>query len=508
MRYERVFLIQPDYPGSYYSDYLILPMGLGYVAEALRQAKIQYLVMDMGFGYKQSFLFKGISNFEPHIIGVSMMSSKYKYHYKLIKALKEAFPGIPIVVGGSHVATFKKRVLFECSGIDYGLVGEGEEAIVELCKSRDLTQVKGLLYRSNSDVLYTGDRERRLDLDIIPFPTYEGFEVEKYDNVGMHLFSSRGCPYGCIYCPIKSVIGNQWVSRSSGNVVDEIEYWYNRGYRIFDFRDDAFNIDRKRVFEICDEIERRNMAIELNASYGLRADRADRDLLNKMREAGFKRIAFGVEAGNNKILSNIKKGETVEEIEMAIKNACELNYEVVLFFIIGSPGETEKDIEDSFCLLNKYPVTEAFFYNLTPFPDTELYDWVEKNGYFALPPSEYLNGNMHWSNTPAFFTPELSVKQRKLIYKRGLKISNKLRRAYKFLCYRDGFRKVAVLGNLLAYFLSRNIAQYLLKNSKILKKFSSKAKKMGWYQRTIDRNKRKQVKSCIISNLPPKINSK
>jgi radical SAM superfamily enzyme YgiQ (UPF0313 family) len=476
MRYERVFLIKPDYPNSYYAD-PTWPLGLGYVAESLKRAGFRYRVIDMGFGYRKRFLYKSISEFHPYIIGISMMSSKYKYHYALVKDIKKRFPEMPIVAGGPHVSTFREKVLLECPEINYGVTGEGEEAIVELCGGKDLSQIKGLFYKKNSGIAYTGDRERILDLDSVSFPRYEGFEIEKYNTLSINILSSRGCPYRCIYCPIKVVIGRRWQARSPKNVVDEIEYWHKKGYRAFTFNDDAFNIDRKRVFEICYEIERKNIKVELNAMNGIRADRADRELLTKMRKTGFSQIAFGVEAGNDKVLSNIKKGETIEQIKTAVKDACELGYQVTLFFLVGSPGENEKDIEDSFRLATEYPVTGVNFYNLIPFPNTELYEWVEKNNYFALSPGTYLNGNMHWSGTPVFSTPELSIKQRKRIYLRGLKLSNRLWKKYLFGHYKKVFRRLRLAGNLLAYILSRDIPQFLLKKSKPLNRLRIAFKK-------------------------------
>ena len=184
-----------------------------------------------------------------------------------------------------------------------------------------------------------------------------------------------------------------------------------------------------------------------------------------------------MEAGNNKVLSNIKKGETIEEIRQAIGDACELGYKVTLFFLVGSPGENEKDMEDSFRLAGEYPIVGANFYNLIPFPNTELYEWVEKNRYFALPPNRYLNGNMHWSGVPAFFTPELSIRQRKRMYLRGLRLSSRLWKSYLFRHYKKVFEKFAIIGDLLAYVISRGSFQFLLKKSAALRRLRIEVKK-------------------------------
>jgi radical SAM superfamily enzyme YgiQ (UPF0313 family) len=465
---EKVFLIYPNYPGSVYPT-PVWPQGLGHIAETLKKEGIEYQVLDLRFGYKDKYLFDKIAAFRPQLIGVGMMTSKFKFNYNMINTIKEAFPDISIVVGGPHMSTMKEKVLQECAGVDYGIIGEGEDTIVELCRGdKSFSEIRGLLYRENSQVKYGGDRTRIVELDLIPFPTYEGFEISKYDNVSMNIFSSRGCPFQCVYCCVKLVIGRQWRMRSPKNIVDEMEYWYDKEYRIFNFNDDAFNIRRERVLEICDEIEKRGLRIELNAPNGMRADVADHELLLRMKEVGFKHIALGVEGGNNKVLSNIKKGETIEQIEEAIKNACALDYEVALFFLIGSPGETVEDIEDSFRLAEKYPIVDVRFYNLIPFPNTEMFEWVKKNNYFLIQPEQYMSGNMQWINSPVFETPELGAIQRKKAYDRGLKLGNKLRKRYLCFLYKKGFKKFGIFTKVFAFIASRDSIQFILGKSRFM----------------------------------------
>ena len=109
---------------------------------------------------------------------------------------------------------------------------EGEETIVELCSGKPLAEIKGLAYRTNEGkVLYNGDREFIKELDAVPFPKYEKFELKKYVFHDIDIDSSRGCPYRCIFCSVEAVTGRKMRVRSAENVVGEIEYWYGRGYR-------------------------------------------------------------------------------------------------------------------------------------------------------------------------------------------------------------------------------------------------------------------------------------
>lgn len=355
------------------------------------------------------------------------MTFGYKNHYSLIQYVKEIFPKVPIIVGGPHVSTLREQVLEDCAAIDYGAVLEGEETIVELCKGVPLMGVKGLIFREDKgQIMYTGDRPFLKDLDAIEFPKYTSFELNKYPRpLYIPIVSSRGCPYNCIYCPVHLAMGRRFRVRRAVSVVDEIQYWYEKGSRHFGIADDNFSLIKSRIYEICDEIERRQLSdLKITCGNGLRADKVDRELLTRMREVGFSSIAFGVEAGNNRILKKLRKSERIEDIELAIRNACELDYQVTLFFLLGSPGETVVDVKDSVPLATKYPVYDVRFYNLIPFPKTELYDWVKENNYFVKS-TDYLNTVSHWVNEPIFQTPEMSTVERKRLYEWANKVTQR-----------------------------------------------------------------------------------
>jgi len=409
-RFKRVLLIHPHYPVEY--DFHILPVGIGYISHALSKAGIPNTVVDMQLGYGMTDVKQRIREFEPDIVGLSMMSFGYTKNYQLIENIKQWFPTIKTVVGGPHMIMGEK-VLQECHSIDFGVVGEGEETIVELCGGgTPLSAILGLIYReTNGEIIYAGNRPFIADYDASGFPSFAEFEMEKYDNRIIHIATSRGCPYKCIYC---STGGTKIRLRKAVSVADEFEYWYRKGYRNFRIVDDNFTFRAKRVFEICDEFEKRRLkGLKIVCANGIRADKVTREMLKRMKEVGFTYLAFGVEGGNNRILKTLKKGVTIETIKEAISDACDLGFMVALFFLVGSPGETEADVRQSVRLAKEYQICGAAFYNIIPFPNTELFDWVKKNNYFARDPEEYLAKSSHWVNDPFFETPELSVKKRK-----------------------------------------------------------------------------------------------
>ncbi len=410
MRFQRVLLVNPshhvEWPG------LTPPIGLGYLAEALKDSGIKHDVLDMNLGYSFKHLRKKLNDFQPDLVGMTMITRDYREFYHTLEEIKQYNSQIKIVAGGPHVTIRKEKVLEECPAIDYGITREGEIALIELCQDEITEQdVKGLLYRNNGDIAYTGDREFISDLNRVSWPRYEEFELKKYfHEISIH--TSRGCPYQCIFCA-RHCLTPKYQARNAENVGEELEYWYRKGYRRFSIEDDNFNLIEKRVYDICDEIEKRQLQrLVLRCSNGIRADRIDRDMLARMREVGFKYLAFGVDAGNDRMLKVVKKGETMDDIENGIRNACELGYSIKLFFIIGNPTETPEDVEDMVKISRRYPIQEVHFNNVIPYPGTELYEWVEKNNYFLRQPDEFLNNASFWEKVPIFETPELPKAER------------------------------------------------------------------------------------------------
>ena len=416
MRFNSVLLVSP--PSSSRYGGLRVPAGIGYIAQALHDQDIDYEYVDMRIGYGFEYLKKKASRFKPDLIGISMITLEYKNTYALIARIKNEFPGSKIVVGGHHVTIFKEKVLEECRDIDFGVVNEGEETILELCRDElSLENIKGLMYNDGSVVRFTGDRPCVGSLDQYAFPRYHRFSLNDYSKQ-IPIHSSRGCPYQCIFCPNK-LIGRKFQTRSVHHFVDEIEYWHSKGYYQFAIDDDNFTLKKSRAHEICDEIERRGLKnLFIRCSNGIRADRVDRKLLGRMKDIGVREVGFGVDGGNNRVLGSLKKGETIETIEQAIRDACELGMDVKIFIIVGTPHETIADIEDSIRLAQKYPVARVNFNNAIPYPGTEMYDYVTAHHLFLVPPEVYLNEVAEEKGIPVFETPELSREERIKMLKR------------------------------------------------------------------------------------------
>lgn len=447
------------------------PVGIAYLVEALKKHGVKCKIVDTTLGYDFDQICHNIQLFNPDVIGISMLTYGYLDTYKMIRGIKEKCPNIPIIAGGAHVSTLREDVLKSCGAIDLGFVRESEGSIVEFCHGRDPFQIKGVLYRKNDKVIYTGDREYINDLDTLDWPKDYGIDLNRYLSKEILILTSRGCPYACIYCPISLAIGKRLRARSAKNVVDEIEYWFRRGYRRYNVLDDNFTYYKERTIEICNEIKGRRLGgLFLRCGNGIRADRVDRDVLKKMREVGFVHVGYGVESGSDRVLKTLKKGETIEEIEKAIRISVELGFDVSLFFVVGAPGETIEDVEDSIRVSLKYPVIESRFYNLIPYPGTELFEWIQDRKYFVRKPEDYLNDTRTFPSVPVFETPELPYKTRVKITKRLNAVTKKVRKNFVL-------RKSKTFGliGILAYYLFSDIYvsdyfQILMRQNKITRR--------------------------------------
>lgn len=456
MRYKRVLLVFPAFKSDAGSAWP--SPSIGYLSQALEDHNIFYDVLDMKLGYSFQDLVNKVDRFCPDLVGFTIFTLKHKAVYELIVRLKGLRPDIHAIVGGPHIRIVKEDALRICNAIDFACCGEGEKLIVELCTGQELSRIRGLVYREIGDILFTGLRPYELNLDRFNFPRFNKFELDKYTDEILML-SSRGCPYSCTYCSVHLFSGKKIRVRSIDSIADEIAYWHRRGKKILNFADDNFTFYTDRVYQLCDEIEKRGLGDLTLRCSGVRADRLDRKLLQRMKEVGFKGIGIGVEGGNNKVLRSLKKGETVEEIEETIKNACDLGYEVILYFLFGTPGETEEDIEDSIKLVLKYPVFKVEFYNPVPFPRTELYDWVNKNNAWTGDPITLLNEAdkvARFGSSPFFITKELPLEKR-------LQLSKKLEKVMRQVTMRNIQRRFEpLMGRLFSFLFARLLLSNLI----------------------------------------------
>lgn len=244
------------------------------------------------------------------------------------------------------------------------------------------------------------DRPWTEDLDELPFVSkiYEKFlDVNDYcyafaRKPMIQIFSARGCPFRCNFCSYpETMSGRCFRKRSVKSFVDELEYIavYMPYIQEIFIEDDTFTVDKKRVLEICDEIERRGL--KLVWSCNTRAD-LPYEVMAKMKEAGCRLLVVGYESGNQKVLDETRKGIKLEDSLAFAQNTKKLGIKVFGCFMIGLKGDDLSTIEDTFRFAKKVYANEVFFQQAVPFPGTAFYQWVKDEGYLKTEDySKWLN---------------------------------------------------------------------------------------------------------------------
>jgi radical SAM superfamily enzyme YgiQ (UPF0313 family) len=406
----KVLLVLPPNIGRYIVA-TVPHAGLAYLAAFLERDGHEVEIQDMRIYADNKDLFEKIENFKPDFIGVSTASIGYKMAFGIVDAIKEKYPKIPLAMGGSYTSTVYTKVL-EDTKADYAVYGEGEQTFLDLAKGLDPKDIKGLIWRNNGEIIMNAPYPLVQDLDSMPYPKYEKFELNKMLEKRIPIVSSRGCPNRCTFCSIQLVMGYPFRARSPENVVKEIELWHKKGYDTFEFSDDNFTFNMPRAEKICDLIIESGMKLKLIFGNGLRADRVNANLLRKLRAAGCIWIGYGLETSDHECLELIKKDLDLDQLKWAVQESKKLGISVQVHFIIGNPGQTFEKFMEDLKLADELHLDQVRYFNMVPYPGTELFEWVKQNGRFLHQPDEYLNSFDYWGEEPVFETDEFTKEER------------------------------------------------------------------------------------------------
>jgi radical SAM superfamily enzyme YgiQ (UPF0313 family) len=193
------------------------------------------------------------------------------------------------------------------------------------------------------------------------------------------MFTSRGCPFKCAFCD-RPHLGKRFRARSAQNVVDEFQACVELGIHEILVYDDTFTVGRRRVLEICDEIQRRGL--DVGWDIRARVDTVDEDMLRALKAAGCERIHYGVEAGSDRFMEVLRKGITVEQAREAFRLTRKAGIGTLAYFMLGIPGEQPEDCRQTMRLARELDPDFVHITILTPFPGTEIYRQALEEGVY------------------------------------------------------------------------------------------------------------------------------
>lgn len=423
----KVLLVNPNYLNvyKYVSDEATMvqpPLGLAYIAAILRKNNIDVKILDLAaLNLSNQQAKKIIEKSNPDIIGITAATNTIEEAYDLINKLEI---NSKIVVGGPHTSILPERTLKECSRLDITVKGEGEYVMLEIAQNKSLSKIKGISYRKNKKIITNKPRQPIENLDELPFPARDLLPLNKYHSIGVRkypfatLVTSRGCPFNCNFCVNYTVHGKKFRFRSVENIMKEVDELVHK-YKVKEINilDDNFTLDPKRAEQFCDELIKRNYNLIWKTGNGIRADSVNERLIRKMKKAGCYLLAFGIEAGNPEILKKVDKGETLEQIEKAVRLSQKYKILTEGFFMIGNYGENKKTIRDTINFAKKLNLSIAQFQIFIPIPGSRYHKIIKKEGkLFAK----------SWKDYNAFGEPifehgelskELMLKMQKQAYK-------------------------------------------------------------------------------------------
>jgi radical SAM superfamily enzyme YgiQ (UPF0313 family) len=317
-------------------------IGLGYLTAVLKSQGHEVRVLHMKLANGETIQQKEertIREFQPHMVGYQMFYSSYYWVKNSVTRIRRYYDG-HIAVGGAQVGIERERLLEDIPQIDFAVVGEAENAIIQLANAlsgkSDYSVVDGLIYRSQGAVRSNPVSSTPCDITRLPFPDYSGYNIKRITNYP--LMTSRGCPYGCSFCYRHG--GRVYRMREVLSVIEELilarELY---GVEIFNILDDNFNMKPARVMQFCELLMERGIRLPWLAS-GIRADHVSDELISKMQEAGCQQVSMGVESLVPDVFARIGKGETLDDIRKAASILNRHGMKFLAFFIIGLPGDT------------------------------------------------------------------------------------------------------------------------------------------------------------------------
>ena len=391
----KVALLKPNlvfFPHSLSAYGPIPPVGLAYIAAALRQAGHDVQVVDtVGEGIDHTVDFESpvgmlrrvglsseeaVARIDPEtqvVCLTNMFLHEWPVTKELAEAAKERFPNATIILGGENATSFWPWMIKETDIIDYYVQGEGESTAIELVNrigdGQSAHGLEGIVSRVGVDgeLTDTGLSGRVKKLDTVPRPAWDLFPIDGYlrfaDFHGVHrgrsmtILATRGCPYKCSFCSSPQMWTTRYVVREPDDVADEIAEYVNRwGIENINFADLTAITKRKWTLAFCDALDERVSGITWQLPVGTRAEALDAEVLQRLRDTGCRNITYAPESGSERMLEIYQKKVKLPHILTSLRAARKVGIVTRINIIIGHPDERWSDQWQSL----KFMVKAAF----------------------------------------------------------------------------------------------------------------------------------------------------
>jgi radical SAM superfamily enzyme YgiQ (UPF0313 family) len=362
------------------------PYSLLQLAAILRTGGHDVMLIDAnGFDISFEHVEKKLIDVKPDVLIFRFTPTTFDHDTYICAMARKANPLMKTIGLCWSLNKVPQEVMNAVPDLDFFITGDYESVVPAIIdKLPDAESVSGMAWHSPDGVrLNPPTREMIAHLDELPMPAYDLLEsLEPYfintptDEAFTILYTSRGCPYRCIYC---TVAGTPWKPRSAESVMKELRFLKQKyDIKLVSFFDETFTIDKKRVMALCNAMIKENMDIKWYCN--TRANLLDEELVIAMRDAGCRGMSIGIESGSQKILDAASKRITVAEAKESIRLAKKHGIKVLCSFIFGLPGETWETVQETIDFIKETLPTGVQFNVAVPYPGTQLHKWALEKG--------------------------------------------------------------------------------------------------------------------------------
>ncbi len=378
-----------------YFKWVSPPLGILQLAGYLRNrlTNLEFRVVDQrATDYTVEEVIARAVEFAPDVVGISCTTPNCNTLVAVSSGIRRALPQALLMIGGPHASAFGAE-LMDTTCADCVVVGEGELACEHVLRiwqegGRDFSAVPGLVWRSAEGECRTNPGPAPLiqDLDTLPFPAYDLIDLPSYWRLWsmsivppprryVAMFTSRGCPYGCIYC--HGIFGKRFRAQSPERIVAEMEHYVRTyGIKEVEFFDDIFNLNGRRVIEFSELVRRRNLRLSLYFPNALRTDILTPEVADALAAAGTRMSACALESGSPRIQKMIQKHLNIPKYLDGVAMLTERRVFTYAFLMFGFPTETAADMQMTVDVVRRSKLHVVYPFVVTPYPKTELFDLV------------------------------------------------------------------------------------------------------------------------------------
>ena len=379
----KIILVNPEtkFPGKSPS----IPLGLLQVAALPYEKEHEIEILDCNKTSAKNVK-RRIKMPDPDVVGFTGWTGESLKSCVELSKFSRANTNAKIVWGGVHASLLPQQVIKE-DYLDFIVVGEGDFVFGDLVENLDKPErVKGIAYKDKGKPKFNLPGKIPEKLDTLPMIPWDLIPIKNYVFKwvgGLRTFAlptSRGCPYNCKFCYNKLFYEKGWrpysVERVKGNLEKLLSGYPNVEALRIDYEDNLIGTDKKRAMEISSMFKK----YDLRWGCQLRVNDVDRKMLEKFKENGCEYIFFGVESGSQRILNFLRKGTTLKQVVNVFDICNEIGIRAVASFMLDIPTETKDEIVKTVKLAKRLnSIVNVGFYQ--PYPGTELFNFVVKNGF-------------------------------------------------------------------------------------------------------------------------------